>query len=71
MAPAHRSPPPYGSIHIPTVKSRNPLWDDHEEEEKDPTGDRILDQGRLTLSGSALDPVPESIARMPEDPFCR
>jgi heme/copper-type cytochrome/quinol oxidase subunit 1 len=59
-------PPPYGSVHIPTVRSRNPLWDEHEEE-KDPAGERILDQGRLTLSSSALDALPESIARMPED----
>ena len=27
------SPPkPYGTVHIPTVVSRHPLWDDHEEE---------------------------------------
>src|SRR5579885_3444254 len=39
------SPPePYGSVHLPTVATRHPLWDDHDEEE-DPTGERILDQG--------------------------
>ncbi len=59
-------PPPYGSIHIPTVVSRHPLWDEHDETH-DPTGERILDQGRLTLATSALDAVPNAISRMPED----
>lgn len=64
---ATSSPPPvYGPIHIPTVRSRNPLWDLHDEEE-DPLNERVLDQGRLTLASTALDAVPESIARMPED----
>jgi cytochrome c oxidase subunit I+III len=61
------SPPkPYGSEHIPTVVSRHPLWDQWEEE-KDPNGERILDQARLTLTTSALDSEPLSLARMPED----
>jgi cytochrome c oxidase subunit I len=61
------SPPrPYGSVHIPTVVSRHPLWDEHEEEE-DPTGERILDQGRLTFSTSWLDGKPFAVSRMPED----
>jgi cytochrome c oxidase subunit 1/cytochrome c oxidase subunit I+III len=61
------SPPPvYGSEHIPTVASRHPLWDEHEEE-RDPTGSRILDRGRLTLATTALDAIPVAIARMPED----
>jgi cytochrome c oxidase subunit I len=59
-------PPPYGSIHIPTVVSRHPLWDEHDETH-DPTGERILDQGRLTLATSALDAIPNAISRMPED----
>jgi cytochrome c oxidase subunit 1/cytochrome c oxidase subunit I+III len=59
-------PPPYGSIHIPVVRTRNPLWDDFEEEE-DPGGERILDQGRLTLSSSELDANPRTLSRMPED----
>lgn len=64
---ATTSPPPaYGAVHIPTVRSRNPLWDEHEEE-YDPEGERVLDQGRLTLSTRALDALPASIARMPED----
>ena len=61
------SPPqPYGSEHIPVVISRHPLWDDWDEE-KDPNGERILDQARLTLTTSALDGEPLSVARMPED----
>lgn len=59
-------PPPYGSVHIPTVVSRHPLWDDHDEEE-DPHGERILAQGRLTLATTPLDGVTFAIARMPED----
>ncbi len=61
------SPPPaYGSVHIPTVQSRNPLWDGHEEE-ADPNDERVLDQGRLTLTSTPLDAFPNAISRMPED----
>ncbi len=64
---ATESPPaPYGSVHIPTVQSRHPLWDAHEEEH-DPEGERILDRGRLTISTSRLDAVPLGLAQMPED----
>jgi cytochrome c oxidase subunit I len=59
-------PPPYGSVHIPTVTSRHPLWDEHEEEE-DPKGERILDQGRLTLSTTRLDGQTMAVSSMPED----
>lgn len=61
------SPPkPFGSVHIPLVASRHPLWDDFDEEE-DPDNDRVLDAGRLTPSTTALDAIPVSIATMPED----
>lgn len=61
------SPPPvYGSVHIPTVASRHPLWDPHDESE-DPDGLRILDQGRFTLSTTSLDGHTVAIAQMPED----
>lgn len=61
------SPPaPYGSVHLPTVVTRHPLWDEHDEE-KDPDGERILDQGRLTFTTSWLDAEPYALARMPED----
>jgi cytochrome c oxidase subunit 1/cytochrome c oxidase subunit I+III len=61
------SPPkPYGSVHIPLVASRHPLWDDFDEEE-DPDNDRVLDRGRLTPSTTALDAIPIGIATIPED----
>jgi len=61
------SPPPvYGSVHIPTVASRHPLWDEHDEEH-DPNDERVLERGRLTLATTALDAVPVAVARMAED----
>jgi cytochrome c oxidase subunit I+III len=61
------SPPePYGSVHIPTVVTRHPLWDEHEEEE-DPEGERVLDQDRLTLASTWLDADTTAVSRMPED----
>jgi hypothetical protein len=61
------SPPePYGSVHIPTVVTRHPLWDEHEEEE-DPCGERVLDQDRLTLASTWLDADTTALVRMPED----
>lgn len=61
------SPPPaYGSVHLPTVVTRHPLWDEHEEEH-DPTGERILDEGRLTFVTTPLDADLEAITEMPED----
>jgi heme/copper-type cytochrome/quinol oxidase subunit 1 len=59
-------PPPYGSVHIPTVVSRHPLWDEHEEEE-DPTGERILDEGRLTFSTTWLDGDAFALSQMPKE----
>jgi cytochrome c oxidase subunit 1/cytochrome c oxidase subunit I+III len=59
-------PPPYATVHIPTVLSRHPLWDDHEEE-SDPDNDRILDGQRLTLMTTWLDAKPTSIATIPKD----
>jgi heme/copper-type cytochrome/quinol oxidase subunit 1 len=61
------SPPrAYGSVHIPTVVSRNPLWDEHDEE-ADPANERVLDQGRLTLASTPLDAHARYLSRMPED----
>ncbi len=59
-------PPPYAWARIPTVRTRHPLWDEHDEE-YDPRDERILDQGRLTLATSWLDAEPQAIARMSED----
>ncbi|HMM76637.1 MAG TPA: cbb3-type cytochrome c oxidase subunit I [Gammaproteobacteria bacterium] len=61
------SPPPaFGSVHIPKVSSRNPRWDEYAEED-DPKGERILDQGRLTLATHWRFASPQAVARMPED----
>lgn len=61
------SPPkPYGSLHIPTVETRHPLWDEHDEE-KDPNNERILDQARLTFTTTTLDANYVGIASIPED----
>jgi cytochrome c oxidase subunit 1/cytochrome c oxidase subunit I+III len=61
------SPPkPYGSLHIPLIASRHPLWDDFDEEADD-ENDRILDAGRLTPSTSWLDAEPFAISTIPED----
>jgi heme/copper-type cytochrome/quinol oxidase subunit 1 len=61
------SPPAvYASTHIPTVVSRHPLWDAHDEE-YDPRGERILDEGRLTLATTWRKAEPAAISQMPED----
>ncbi|HEX6397550.1 MAG TPA: cbb3-type cytochrome c oxidase subunit I [Steroidobacteraceae bacterium] len=61
------SPPPaYGSVHIPTVVSRNPLWDEHDEE-GDPHDERVLAHGRLTLATHWRHATPQAASRMPED----
>jgi cytochrome c oxidase subunit 1/cytochrome c oxidase subunit I+III len=59
-------PPPYGSVHIPTVQSRHPLWDAHDEE-YDPEDARVLDRERMTISTTWLDALPIGLAKMPED----
>jgi heme/copper-type cytochrome/quinol oxidase subunit 3 len=61
------SPPAaYGTVHIPTVVSRNPLWDEHDEE-GDPGQERVLDQGRLTIATQWRNGEPQAVSRMPED----
>ncbi|MGH9325204.1 MAG: cytochrome c oxidase subunit I [Terriglobia bacterium] len=61
------SPPaPYNTVHIPWVFTRHPLWDEYDEE-KDPTGERILDQGRLTFATDWLDAEPLALVRIPDD----
>ncbi|HEX4227566.1 MAG TPA: cytochrome c oxidase subunit I [Bryobacteraceae bacterium] len=61
------SPPKaYATVHLPTVATRHPLWDDYAEE-SDPDGDRILDRGRLTLTTSWLDAEPRAIATIQKD----
>ncbi|MEG9437910.1 cytochrome c oxidase subunit I [Edaphobacter sp. HDX4] len=61
------SPPAsYGSVHIPLVASRHPLWDDFDES-ADPECDRVLDEGRLTPTTTWLDAEPVGIATIPEE----
>jgi len=63
------SPPPsYAFEHLPTVRTRHPLWDEWDELD-DPSGERILDRGgrRLTLVTSILDARPKAVATMPGD----
>jgi cytochrome c oxidase subunit I+III len=61
------SPPEvYGSVHLPSVKTRHPLWDRHVEEE-DPRGERVFDDRRVTLSTSWLEARPAAVAKMPKD----
>jgi cytochrome c oxidase subunit I+III len=60
------SPPEaYGHLHLPTVASRHPLWDDHDEE-YDPDDERVLSEGRLTFVGEWLNAEPFAVAKMPE-----
>lgn len=61
------SPPAsYSFVHHPTVVSRHPLWDDHNES-YDPNNERIFDQDRLTLTTSWFEAKPYALAIMPED----
>jgi cytochrome c oxidase subunit I len=59
-------PPPHAFEHIPTVRSRHPLWDDHPEF-ADPGNERLLDDGRETLASTTIDARDEAVAKMPED----
>jgi heme/copper-type cytochrome/quinol oxidase subunit 1 len=59
-------PPSYSFVHHPTVVSRHPLWDDHDESD-DPDNERIFDQGRLTLTTTWFEAKPYAVTEMPED----
>ncbi|MFL5767081.1 MAG: cytochrome c oxidase subunit I [Actinomycetota bacterium] len=59
------SPPPaYNFARIPTVRSRDPLWDGISRLEG-----RSLDEGRETMGTTVLDGEPEEILVMPEESF--
>jgi heme/copper-type cytochrome/quinol oxidase subunit 1 len=61
------SPPPvYAFERLPLVTSRHPLWDSHDEF-ADPHDERRLDHERCTLATTAVDAMPVSISKMPED----
>jgi cytochrome c oxidase subunit I len=63
-------PPPYNFAVLPTVASRDPLWEDRLQEgpersviDRGPT----LDEGRETLGVTPLDAEPSEVLTMPED----
>jgi cytochrome c oxidase subunit I+III len=58
-------PPPYNFARIPTVASRDPMWDPHDERE----GAAELADGHLTMGTTVLDADPEEILPMPEETF--
>lgn len=59
------SPPPsYEVVHIPTVSTRSPLWDDFDED-ADPGNQRVFSQARLTMTTTLLDAMPVSVASIP------
>jgi hypothetical protein len=61
------SPPPaYAFLRMPTVATLNPLWDTHDEFD-DPRNERVLAEGRQTLSTSAKDTAPEAITHGEKD----
>ena len=61
------SPPPaYNFEIIPTVASRDPLWDAHDEIGH-PGAERVLDQGKETLGTSVLDAEADRRLPMPDD----
>lgn len=64
-------PPPYNFVVIPTVASRNPLWEDRlgidEEKRSTPNRGVVLDKGKETLGTTMLDAVPDVIVKMPQD----
>jgi cytochrome c oxidase subunit 1/cytochrome c oxidase subunit I+III len=63
-------PPPYNFAVIPTITSRNPLWESRMDDRvQRSTVDEglLLDHGRETLGTTALDAEPAVILRMPGD----
>jgi cytochrome c oxidase subunit I+III len=59
-------PPPYNHVHLPTVETLHPLWDDHDENH-DPTNERVFDQARLTFTTSPIEARPIGVAKVPDD----
>ena len=54
------------TVHIPTVATRHPLWDDYDEE-ADPDDRRLLDEARLTLTTSLAGRASAFCRSMPQD----
>ena len=66
---ATSSPPEaYAFVHLPMVRTRNPLWDEFDELH-DPLDERTLAEGHehLVFATSWLDAEPVAIAKFPED----
>ncbi len=65
------SPPPhYNFEHIPTIRSRHPVWDQPELRGGDQpieAGGRALDDAHVTLSTSLLDARPQALIHMPHE----
>ncbi len=63
-------PPPYNFAVIPVIATRHPLWEDRLNEGSGRSSigrGLILDHGKETIMTTALDAIPNRIARMPED----
>ncbi|MGC2618323.1 MAG: cytochrome c oxidase subunit I [Acidobacteriaceae bacterium] len=61
------SPPePYAHVHMPTVVTRHPLWDDYDEQ-YDPNDERIYAEGRLTPVSNWFDAEPFAVSKMPKE----
>jgi cytochrome c oxidase subunit I+III len=61
-------PPPYNFETIPTVRSREPVWDQPELRDgaqPEEQGGHALESGHQTLSTSVLDATPQAIVHMP------
>ncbi len=68
---ATTSPPPHYNFEvIPTIRSREPMWDQDElSQGPQPRelGGRPLDEGHVTLSTSSLDAEPQAVVHMPHE----
>ncbi|HYI45803.1 MAG TPA: cytochrome c oxidase subunit I [Actinomycetota bacterium] len=65
---ATTSPPPhYNFVTVPTVRSKEPMWDQPELPGGQPPeeGGWALDEGHVTLSTSLLDAQPQAVVHMP------
>jgi cytochrome c oxidase subunit I+III len=61
-------PPPYNFETIPTVRSRNPMWDQPELRDgaqSPDQGGHALESGHQTLATSVLDATPQAVVHMP------
>ena len=67
---ATSSPPPhYNFVTVPTVRSKEPMWDQPELHggQAPEDGGYALDEGHVTMSTSLLDAEPQAIVHMPHE----